>query len=65
MEDIFVTKVGVDKEHKYTAEKNIKSGVILLLLLYSYIALVFGCNLNVCFYENKSGRRVVTRYWRQ
>ena len=65
MEDIFVTKVGVDKMCKYTAEKNIKSGATLLLHLYSYTTLVFYWNLRVCFYENKSGRRVATRYWRQ
>ena len=35
MEDIFVTKVGVDKEHKYTAEKKHK------VWCYIIVALIF------------------------
>ena len=66
MEDIFVTKVGVDKMYKYTAEKKHKLWCyIIVALIFSYTTLVFYWNLRVCFYENKSGRRVVTRYWRQ
>ena len=66
MEDIFVTKVGVDKMYKYTAEKKHKVWCyIIVALIFSYTTLVFYWNLRVCFYENKSGRRVATRYWRQ
>ena len=66
MVDIFVTKVGVDKMYKCTAEKKHKVWCyVIVALILSYTTLVFYWNLRVCFYENKSERRVATRYWRQ